>query len=211
MKDPIIKLENLKKSYNHTFVLDIPYLEFEANKLHIILGPNGSGKTTLLSILADIEKIDHGKIYYKNKEVDNGMLRRKITLVLQSPYIFNTTVFNNIAYGLKIRSVAKKEIDDKVSVVLKKLGLEKFTNQNGIQLSQGEMHKVAIARALVIDPDMLLLDEPYSDLDPFNIQLVENLLKETKKTIIMTTQDKDQTHRLADVFITIKNGKVSYV
>jgi len=210
MNGPIIKLVNLKKCYNHHPVVDIPYLEFEENKLHIIVGPNGSGKTTLLSILAGIEKIDQGRIYYKNEEADNGMLKRKITLVLQSPYIFNTTVFNNIAYGLKVRGVSKKEIDDKVSAVLKRTGLEEFAKRNGKQLSQGEMRKVAIARALIFDPEMLLLDEPTSDLDRPNIQLVENLLRETKKTIIMATQSTNQAHRLAEILITIKNGKVNH-
>ncbi len=209
---PIIELVGVKKTYDHRLILDIPSLKIEERKLHIIVGPNGSGKTTLLEILAGIENIDQGRIYYNNEEVtDKQRFRRNITLVMQSPYVLNASVFQNVAYGLKVRAVPRKEIGNRVSAVLDRLGLKEFVNRNGKKLSQGEMRKVAIARALVIDPEVLLLDEPTSDLDRLNIQLIENLIKTTKKTIIMATQSTSQAHRLAEILITIKKGKTTCV
>ncbi len=208
MEEFIIRLVNLKKSYNHRVVLNIPELKILKNKLHIVLGANGSGKTTLLETIAGLNKIDGGSIYYEGKVANLKILREKTTLVLQSPYLFNTTVFNNIAYGLKVRGIRETEITDRVKTILEGLGLEGYAQRNARELSQGEMRLVAIGRALVLEREVLLLDEPCSDLDRQNIQLIEQILKQTKRTIVMATQSANQAHRLAEILITIKNGVV---
>jgi len=210
MEKHILNIEGLKKYYNRNLALDIPKLAFERNAVHMIMGPNGSGKSTLLEIIALLEKPSSGKIYYNNELIgkNHNRIRKEITLVMQFPFLFNTTVFKNIAYGLNMRANSERKRRQKVMEILERMNLTEFGERNARELSAGEMRKVAIARAIVLEPEILLLDEPTSELDEKNIELVERIIKSFGKTVIMVTQSKGQAMRLGDMVFSMSEGGI---
>lgn len=214
----ILKIRNLKKNYNGRTVLDIESLNFQKRKIYAIVGPNGSGKTTLLNILNLLEKPDEGQISFYDQEIthksNSDILesRRRMTLVNQDPFLFHSTVYDNIAYGLKIRSLSSAEQGIRVKNALKMVGLSDFENRRVNQLSGGEAQRVVIARAIVIKPEILFLDEPTTSIDQRHIDIVEGIIKKIKKesktTVIFTTHDLSQAYRLADEVISLLDGKI---
>jgi len=214
----IFKVRNLKKVYDSKIVLNVDNLNFQEGKIYAIVGPNGSGKTTLLNILNLLEKPDEGQIFFHGQEITNKSnsdtleIRRKMTLVNQDPFLFHSTVYDNIAYGLKIRSVSSKVQESKIRSALNIVGLSGFKDRKANQLSGGEAQRVVIARALVIEPEILFLDEPTANVDQKHIDVVERIIKKIKKeiktTVIFTTHDLSQAYRLADEVISLLDGKV---
>jgi tungstate transport system ATP-binding protein len=181
--------------------------------VYVLTGPNGSGKSTFLRICALLEKPDTGEITY----LDNGepisqntALKRRITLVLPGIGLFNTTVFQNIAYGLRIRGIKDKDTSDRVESVLELAGLIHKKDQNAHSLSSGEAQRVGIARALAFEPEILFLDEPTASVDYKNTEIIENIIQRLKveknSVILMTTHDKQQALRLADYRIVMTDG-----
>ena len=218
MVKSVIEIKNLKKIYNNRIILNINHLDFQESKIYAIVGPNGSGKTTLLKILNLLEKPDAGEIFFLGQELINKLsseileVRRKMTLVDQNPFLFHSTVYDNIAYGLKVRSILTKYQRNKVKHALKMVGLSGFENKKANQLSSGEEKRVAIARALVIEPDILFLDEPTTSIDQRHQDVVERIIKnikdEIKTTVIFTTHDLSQAYRSADEVISLLEGKI---
>jgi tungstate transport system ATP-binding protein len=218
MDKSILKIKNLKKLYNNKAVLDIHYLDFQESKIYSIVGPNGSGKTTLLNILNLLMRPEEGQIFFHDQEIINHSkvkileIRRKMTLVDQDPFLFNTTIYNNIAYGLKVRSIPYIIQQRKIKNALDMVGLSGFENRKVDQLSGGEAQRVVIARALVIEPEILFLDEPTTSIDQKYIAKVEKIIKkirkELKTTVIFTTHDLSQAYRLADEVISLLEGKI---
>ncbi len=214
----IFKVRNIKKVYNNKIVLDVHSLNFQEGKIYAIVGPNGSGKTTLLNILNLLEKADEGQIFFYDQEITNKSnsdileIRRRITLVNQNPFLFNSTVYDNIAYGLKIRSISPKVQKSKIRSALNIVGLSDFEDRKANQLSGGEAQRVVIARALVIEPEVLFLDEPTANIDQKHIDVVERIIKkikeEIKTTVIFSTHDLSQAYRLADEVISLLDGKI---
>ena len=214
----IFKVRDLKKVYNNKIVLDVDNLNFQEGKIYAIVGPNGSGKTTLLNILNLLEKADEGQIFFYDQEITNKSnsdtleIRRKITLVNQDPFLFHSTVYDNIAYGLKIRSIPPKVQKSRIRSALNIVGLSGFKDRKANQLSGGEVQRVVIARALVIEPEILFLDEPTTSIDQKHIDVVERVIKKIKKeiktTVIFTTHDLSQAYRLADEVISLLDGKI---
>jgi len=214
----IFKVRDLKKVYNNKIVLDVDNLNFQEGKIYAIVGPNGSGKTTLLNILNLLEKPDEGQIFFYDQEITNKSnsdtleIRRKITLVNQDPFLFYSTVYDNIAYGLKIRSIPPKVQKSRIRSALNIVGLSGFKDRKANQLSGGEAQRVVIARALVIEPEILFLDEPTTSIDQKHIDVVERVIKKIKKeiktTVIFTTHDLSQAYRLADEVISLLDGKI---
>ena len=211
-----IKFENIIKSYkNSKFVLDIPCLEFSHDKINVIVGPNGSGKSTLLNLIAQHEKPDSGHItIYNEHEVlkNNGSItRKKIGFVPQNPYLFNMSVFENIALGLKIRKYARHDINFKVSKILADLKIDHLKFQRIQHLSAGERQKVAIAQIIVLNTKMILLDEPTACIDQQNAFHIEAILKklngESNSLVILTTHSLNQAFRLSSRIISIAAGK----
>ncbi len=215
MNQTILCVENLKKYYGDRLVLDIPYLDFEAGKIFALVGPNGSGKTTLLKILNLLEQPTEGRLYFDGHKVNKDVLsiRRQMTLVMQDTVLFRTTVYKNVAYGLNVRSIDKKVVGRMVSNALNMVGLAGFEDRKARQLSTGEAKRVALARALVFEPRVLLLDEPTANIDKQNVQVFELLLKkinaEQGTTTIFTTHDISQAHRLTDRVIFLLDGKIT--
>ncbi len=214
----IFKVRNLKKVYNNKIVLDVDNLDFQEGKIYAIVGPNGSGKTTLLNILNLLEKADEGQIFFHDQEITNKSnedileIRRRMTLVNQDPFLFHSTVYDNIAYGLKIRSIPPKVQKSRIKSALNIVGLSGFKDRRANQLSGGEAQRAVIARALVIEPEVLFLDEPTANIDQKHIDVVERIIKKIKKeiktTVIFTTHDLSQAYRLADEVISLLDGKI---
>jgi tungstate transport system ATP-binding protein len=183
-----------------------------------IMGPNGCGKSTLLRIGALLETPTSGKVrYYYSREstaAHNIKLMRKISLVLPRAGIFNASVWRNTTYGLRVRGVGRRKRKKRAEEILKAVGLYEKRKQNALTISTGEAQRLALARAMVLKPEVLFLDEPTGSLDEENTVIVEKIILRLKANpnppiIVMTTHDRYQAQRLADTTITIRNGKIA--
>ncbi|TAN38361.1 MAG: ATP-binding cassette domain-containing protein [Nitrospirae bacterium] len=209
-----LRISQIRKSHNGDRVLDDCSFFFEQGGVYVLTGPNGSGKSTLLRICALLERPDSGEIAYflgQERLEDNIFLRRRVTLVLPQVGIFNTSVFNNISYGLRVRGAGRSEIEQKTAEMLAFSGLTQKRGQNAPSLSSGEKQRMGIARGLVIEPEMLFLDEPTASIDETNTRLIEEMILEKKKqgiTMIITTHDRAQAERLADKLLMIRDKKL---
>jgi molybdopterin-binding protein len=209
-KEVILKVERLVKRWGN-FVLEIPSLEFQKGEIYALVGPNGAGKTTLLHLLSGLERVDAGKILFKTREITQP--HPKIALVMENPYLFHTSVLKNVLAGLKFHRFPRSIWHAKAEEGLRSVGLEGFTHHSANHLSRGQTQRVAIARVLVVEPEILLLDEPFTNIDKMSLEGIENLLKELntqrKLTIIFSTHDLAQAYRVAREVISLVNGKIN--
>jgi len=214
----VIELENISKVYGNITALDHVSLNIQEAEVFSLLGPNGSGKTTLLRIMAGIEKPTSGEMRFKGVRVDEGNMnevRLKTTMVFQKAALFNISVYNNIAYGLRLRGRSKREIDMRVREVLKTVQLEGYEKRPAKKLSGGEQQRVALARAFVLNTDILLLDEPTANIDPKNLSIIEEALswlnKEKKTTMVIATHNMFQAETLTSRAALLLDGKIQKV
>jgi len=212
----LLKVSDIWKAYNGSPVLQGASFSFDETGIYVLMGDNGTGKSTLLRVCALLEPHDRGEIAYlfHGKLLPHDIeLRRKITLVLPKIGVFNTTVFNNVAYGLKIRGLEREAIRERVNSTLDFVGLGHKKKQAALTLSSGETQRLGIARALVIKPEMLFLDEPAAFVDSKNREIIEGIIVSLKKeggtTVILTTHDMRQAKRLADRLLVLKQGLIS--
>jgi len=210
-----LQVSDIAKSYNGNTVLDHCSFSFDAVGTYVLTGPNGCGKSTFLRICALIEQPDRGSVtFYEedSKLKENIDVKRRMTLVLPKVGIFNTTVMKNAAYGLRIRDTDKASVLEKTHRALEFVGLAHKSNQNALTLSSGETKRLGIARALVIEPDILFLDEPTASVDSKNTKIIETILESlksgNKSIVVIATHDNDQAKRLADRLLVMKNGKI---
>lgn len=207
-----ISLHNITKKFGDKTVLDIKQLEFNAGIVTGIIGPNGSGKSTLMKIIAGLDTEFTGSLHMDGQEI-NQKTYKSMTLVFQKPYLINTDVYNNIAYPLKIRGMSKGEINNKVEKMIELLQLKEIMKQNALTLSGGEMQKVAMARAIVFEPKLLLLDEPTSNIDPKTMQLMGNAIKYINQscntTVVLVTHNIRQLQRVCTQAVFMQEGKVA--
>jgi tungstate transport system ATP-binding protein len=188
-------------------------------KITTLLGPSGSGKTTLLRILAGLDIPTKGTIHYgKNLITDNDRtaLRQNATMVFQKSVFFDTTVYDNITYGLKLKEdLSKEAIRNKVYEALELVRLEGFEKRRAKKLSGGEQQRVSLARALVLDRELLLLDEPTVNLDPKNISIIEETIqrvnREKKTTIVLATHNMYQAEVISQNVALILEGTVKQI
>ena len=199
-----VEAAGISKSYGGSAVLSGVNLNVEAGELFAIMGPSGSGKSTLLRILNDLERPDMGRVSFvgpDGAQQDGQRLRRNTTMLLQRSVMFRETVYGNVAYGLRLRGIHEREIRDRVLGVLRDVGLEGFERRKALTLSGGEAQRVAFARAIAIEPQVLFLDEFTANLDPTNIKVLESALdayrKRTGSTVIMVSHNPFQAQRLA--------------
>jgi len=206
-----IVLQNILKKYGNKTVLHIDKLELKAGLVTGIIGPNGSGKSTLMKIIAGLDNAFTGSLRINGGEV-NQEINKNMTMVFQKPYLINTDVYNNIAYPLKIRGKSKTEINNKLQNVIRLMKLEGIAHQNACTLSGGEMQKVALARAIVFEPRLLLLDEPTANIDPQTMQLMENAISYVNQrcntTVIIVTHNIGQLQRMCREAVFMREGKV---
>ena len=212
-----VTIEGLRKRLGKNEILKDINLQVSSGELFAILGPSGSGKTTLLRLIAGFEVPDSGRILFDGRDVT--FMRpneRGVAMVFQNWALWpHMTVYENVAYGLKIKKVPKNEIEKKVKWALELLGLEGLERRYPHQLSGGQQQRVALARALVVEPKVLLLDEPLSNLDArLRLKLrgeLRKLQKELKITAIYVTHDQEEAMALADKLALIKDGVVEEV
>ncbi len=205
----------IDKSYNGNGVLQGCSWSFSENGIYVLTGPNGCGKSTLLRICALLERPDRGAVSFFDKGQavqNNSTLMRRMTLVLPSVGLFNASVNRNVSYGLRIRGISGKEAVDRTESILEFVGLTHKKDQNALTLSSGESQRVGIARALVINPEVLFLDEPTASIDEENTAIIENIIRQLKQhgrtTVIMTTHERVQAERLADKVLLLEGGMI---
>ncbi|OGW35037.1 MAG: ABC transporter ATP-binding protein [Nitrospirae bacterium GWC2_56_14] len=210
-----LDVSHLTKTYDKKTILNDCSYVFDKTGTYVLMGPNGCGKSTFLRICAMLERQDSGDIaYFDNSTVlaNDITLKRRLTLVLPRTGVFNTTVFKNVAYGLKIRGLHHTVIERKVNAALDFVGLGPKTGQHARTLSSGETQRLGIARALVLEPEVLFLDEPTASIDEENTQIIESIIgamkKEGRSTIIMTTHDREQATRVGDFQLVMRNGRI---
>ncbi len=196
----IYELTGIRQVYNGRTVLDIAHLEIEEGEVLALVGPSGAGKSTLLRLLNFLETPSAGVIRFAGQAVGGASLpvRRQVTTVFQRPILQRASVRANVAYGLRLRG---QRLDGQVDGALAGVGLQELAQHPAQTLSGGEMQRVALARALVFEPRVLLLDEPTANLDPYNVGLIENLIREQNRkkgtTMVVVTHNVFQAKRLA--------------
>ncbi len=213
--EAFLLLDNLTFSYETEEVISLKNLTLSDTGITVLLGPNGSGKTTLLKILSGLLKPSGGILMLYGKPVENGtreILRRKSIFVHQNPYIFSGSVKHNIDYGLKLKKLSGDNRNRIILQVLNEIGLSGFENRNAVRLSSGEKQRIAMARALAMEPDILMLDEPAAHMDSDSRKAVENTLErlsEEGKGLIVSTHNLAFACRIADRIIRLEGGKLA--
>jgi tungstate transport system ATP-binding protein len=211
------EIRSLIHAYNGKVVLDIPHLDLPAGRVYAITGPNGSGKTTLLSIFALLLSPSSGRVILQGREARAGSemqrLRRRVTLIQQKPVLFTATVWNNVSYGLRARGLPGREIKARMEPVLEKLGLSDLAHRPARELSGGEAQRVVLARGLVLETPIVLLDEPTSFLDESIGLLFFDMLQAANQqratTILVATHDPKLASSLAHQEIRLEDGKIA--
>lgn len=197
-------------------VLEIPSLRVKSNEALMVIGPNGSGKSTLLLCLALLMKPATGTIAYQSIPVLGSkhvhQLHRRLAVVLQEPLLLNTTVWDNITLGLRLRGVKGGEANARAKKWLERFGITPLARRQARTLSGGEAKRVSLARAFVLQPEVLFLDEPFNALDSPTRQALledfESVLRETRVTTVMVTHDRNEALALADRVAVLMNGSV---
>ncbi len=198
-------LTDVQHCYGTRTVLNLPNLVIERGENFVVVGPSGAGKSTLLRLLALLESPTHGSltlslngrsIFRQTASIEE---RRQIVMVFQQPTLLSRSVRENVAYGLRLRG--EHNDHERIEAALQRVSLLPLADVRARTLSSGEMQRVAMARALVLEPRVLLLDEPTANLDPYNVRILEDLIREQRTergtTIILATHNIFQARRLA--------------
>ena len=211
-QSPLIQVPSLRKRHNPEFELHVESLHVEAGEVLCLLGPTGSGKSTLLRLLTGLDRPDSGDVLFDGQNLNAAptSVTRRIVTVSQRPQLLSNSVRANVAYGLKVRAL--KDRDSRVNAALAQCRLTALGDRDCRTLSGGQMQLVALARALVVEPDVLLLDEPTANLDPSHVELVEQIIREAcaarQLTVVLATHNLFQTRRLADRVALILDGTI---
>lgn len=206
------QLTNLHHTYGTRTVLDLPTLAVREGEILALVGPSGAGKSTLLRLLNFLETPTSGIIHFAGQTINGAAplaLRRQVTTVFQRPVLRRASVRANVDYGLRLRG---RHDDGRVDAMLEEVGLAALAKQSAQTLSGGEMQRVALARALVIEPRVLLLDEPTANLDPYNVGLIEEIIRGQNvrhgTTSVIVTHNVFQAKRLAHRVGLMLNGSL---
>lgn len=213
---PVFEARNLQIIRGGSLILNVPSLRVSEGEIFVIIGPNGAGKSTLLQTLSALAKPSRGEILFRGRKIGADLpllqYRRKLAMVLQEPLLFDTTVFNNVASGLKLRGMKRDEAAPIVNRALERFGIAHLRDRSARTLSGGEARRTSIARAFATDPEVLLLDEPFSALDPVMretlIEDLERVLRETRITTIFVTHDRMEALRLATRLGVMNDGEI---
>ncbi|MFH1647334.1 MAG: ABC transporter ATP-binding protein [Chloroflexota bacterium] len=192
-------------------------IRVDRGEVFALIGATGAGKTTLLRVIDLLDPPTSGRVFYDGADVTASEklkleTRRRMAYVLQKPVVFNTSVYDNVAYGLKWRGVAGRQLHERVGDILEMVELTEYRNRNARTLSGGEVQRVAIARAVATGPEVLLLDEPTANLDPLSEarieELIAGIIRRDAITVIMATHDMGQGQRLADRISVLAGGEI---
>lgn len=203
----IIETLDIGREFNRVPILKGINLRIERGEVFVLIGPTGAGKTTLLRLLDLLDRPAQGRIIFDGTDVTHSrrerlLARRRMAYVQQKPIVFSMNVFDNVAIGLRFRHARREEIRRRVGQALELVKMSEYGARDARTLSGGEMQRVAVARALVTEPEVLLLDEPTANLDPNSVSRIEETLARIiaghRITVVMTTHDMAQGRRLAD-------------
>ncbi len=214
----LIAIHNLLIQRNGRDVLKVRSLEIKHGETLALVGPNGAGKSTLLLALAHLIQPKSGEILFKEKPVSQMNVleyRRKISFVFQDPLLMDMSVEKNIALGLKFRGIDRDKVRTQVNRWSKAMGIESLLGRRAAQLSGGEAQRVSLARAFVLDPELLLMDEPFSAVDPpTRAQLLKDLsslLSQNQRTTVIVTHNLADAAQVGNRIAVIINGELSQV
>lgn len=215
MTTQIYNVRQLTKDYENRRVVDIKELDIHVGEIFALVGPSGAGKSTFLRLLNFLESPSGGTITFLGNKFTPQTeipltIRRRVTTVFQRPLLLDRSVWDNVIYGLNLRG--KMQVNGAAQSVLERVGLTHLAQQRARTLSGGEAQRVALARAMVIQPDVLLLDEPTANLDPYNISLIEDIVRQINEdhrtTLILITHNIFQARRLASRVALMLEGKI---
>jgi tungstate transport system ATP-binding protein len=206
----LYQLRDLMHRYDERIILDLPALDIERGEILAIVGPSGSGKSTLLRLLQFLEAPTSGTITFDGV-TQNGTVplevRRRVATVFQRPALLDRSVFDNVGYGLRLRGLP--HVPETILSALERVGLGHYARAKAKTLSGGEAQRVALARSLVLNPAALLLDEPTANLDPYNVGLIEEIIRgHGPTTVVLVTHNTFQAKRLADRVGLLLGGKL---
>lgn len=214
MMEPMYLLENVRQVYGERTVLDVEHLEIQARTITGVIGPNGSGKSTLMRILAFVEEPAEGRATFQGQpwaRVDLSA-RRNVTMLSQEPYLLKRSVQANVSYGLKIRGVSETRV--RVGQALKQVGLDpgEFANRSWRELSGGEAQRVALAARLVLQPKVLLLDEPTASVDRESSDLIQRATLDARNragaTLVIISHQMAWLQQVADRILSMDYGRL---
>jgi tungstate transport system ATP-binding protein len=214
-----LEAKDLSVTHGDQKALDVPLLQVHPNEVLMVIGPNGSGKTTLLLSLALLLKPSTGAISYRGIPVMGSnqvlQLRRKLAVVFQESLLLNSSVWDNVTLGLRLRGVKGDEVRIRTEKWLERFSIAHLKKRQARLLSGGEAKRVSLARAFVLQPEVLFLDEPFAALDsPTRQSLLEDfesVLRETKTTTVMVTHDRNEALILGDRVAVLMNGSISQI
>ncbi len=214
----LIEVAGVTHTYDEQTVLHNISLSVDRGTTLALIGPTGAGKTTLLRIVDLLEVPRAGEVYFDGIRIPRSgkkrlEIRRRMSFIHQKPQVFNLSVYDNVACGLRWRGEKKNRIADKVDHILEMVGLEGYESRNARTLSGGEAQRVALARSLVLEPEVLLLDEPTANLDPVSATKIEQLIsyvaRQRNTTMIIATHDMSQGQQLADRIGVLLDGRLA--
>ena len=216
---PILEVKDLEVNRGGAMILNVPSLLIKGGEILSLIGPNGAGKTTLLQTLSYLLEPFEGEIFFEGEKVNSNLsvfeYRRKLAMVFQEPLLFDTTVFDNVASGLRIRGMKKQEIRRIVREHLDRFGIGHLSHRSARTLSGGEAQRTSLARAFAIQPEVLLLDEPFSSLDPPSrdsiIEDLVGILRQTRTTTVFATHDRLEALRLSNRIAVMNDGRIQQI
>jgi tungstate transport system ATP-binding protein len=213
--ESLLALRDIQVVYGNKSALQILRLDVHSREVLALLGPNGAGKTTLLKVMGLLQPPYAGKVYFHGSEAgtSNAMaIRRRIATVFQEPLLLNVTVYQNAALGLRLRGLGKQGIEIRLRPWLERLGIAHLSERSARTLSGGEAQRTSLARALVLEPEVLLLDEPFAALDPASrtelLRDFHRIVEESKITTVFVTHDRDEAFTLAKRVGVLKEGRL---
>jgi tungstate transport system ATP-binding protein len=213
---PVFEARDLQVIRGGSLILNVPSLAVAEGEIFFLIGPNGAGKSTLLQAFSALVKPSRGEILFRGRKIGADIpvlqYRRRLAMILQEPLLFDTTVYNNVASGLKIRGMKSHEIGPIVGQAMERFSIAHLKDRSARTLSGGEARRTSIARAFATNPEVLLLDEPFSALDPIMretlLEDLEHVLRETRITTIFVTHDRMEALRLATRLGVMKAGEI---
>lgn len=211
----LITINNLEVRAGKKVLLSIPHFQIQEGEVLGIMGPNGAGKSTFIKALSLLEPPAQGTIIFKDKDITNEMaleIRRKFAVAMQQPLLLDKNVYQNVAIGLKLRKLSRQDIENKVSFWLDKFQISHLAKKHAFNLSGGEAQRVNLARAMVLEPEVLFLDEPFSALDfPTKVQLlkdIRSIIHQTKTTTVFVSHDLMELKFFADKLAIMMDGEL---
>jgi tungstate transport system ATP-binding protein len=213
---PVLELADVKVRRGGVEVLDVPSFRLDAEEIVALIGPNGCGKTTLLLTTMGLIPRSAGRVLFRGAEIasDRAAMecRRRIAMILQEPLLFDTTVYENVAAGLRIRGLARTDVRKRVTACLERFALAPLAQRSARKLSGGEARRVSLARAFAVEPDVVFLDEPFANLDAPTrraiIDDVERTVRDARMAAILVTHEQAEALRLADRIAVMDRGRI---